>query len=159
MSEIMLSFTDEAVKEYFDGGNNCAQTVSHFVLKQFNIHSPHIYRAALPFGAGISHTDSICGAVSGGLLAIGCILSPDEPNRQRREQVYQVGNQFMAKFTQCYSTASCTRLIGYDLSNPLALEKARAANIFHTRCNEIIWKSIQIACEIITSNLEASTGG
>ena len=53
--------------EYFDRGNNCAQSV---LLANCEVASEDLLEIAKSFGAGIAGAKCLCGAVSGGVMAL-----------------------------------------------------------------------------------------
>jgi C_GCAxxG_C_C family probable redox protein len=96
-------------------------------------------RIASPFGAGIAKTDEICGAVSGALMVIGLTQRVEDiRNPPSREQVYTLAQRFVNEFMARNGSVSCTRLIGYDLSDPEEFAEAREKKLFATRCSKLV---------------------
>lgn len=54
----------------FDSGHNCAQAVFRSVAE---IDDPHLLEMCKPFGGGIGGQKCLCGAVSGGVMALGIL--------------------------------------------------------------------------------------
>ena len=58
----------EEAGRLFTAGRNCAQAVLQATT---GLDSPELLRLAEPFGSGIGGSKCLCGAVSGGVLALG----------------------------------------------------------------------------------------
>lgn len=57
---------------------NCSESVLMTMLKHWGVESPIVPRIATGFGGGVGSTrEHICGAVSGGIMAIGVALGRD----------------------------------------------------------------------------------
>jgi len=54
--------------QLFDGGDNCAQAVLQATLGDVD---PRLLQVGAAFGAGIGGEKCLCGAVSGGVMALG----------------------------------------------------------------------------------------
>lgn len=57
----------EKAGAYFDQGNNCAQAVLRSICEPVD---PQLLEIAKSFGAGIAGAQCLCGAVSGGVMAL-----------------------------------------------------------------------------------------
>ena len=79
----------------FDGGYNCAQAVLQATTGR---HDPELLAMAEAFGGGIGESGCLCGAVTGGVMALG--LS----GRAER------GGQLVAAFRDEFRTTCCRGL-------------------------------------------------
>ena len=70
----MPEIVDEMSK-YWDDESNCAQAVASGILDFYNMkdHSELLHKAMVGFGGGMGER-SICGAITGGLAALGVIM-------------------------------------------------------------------------------------
>jgi C_GCAxxG_C_C family probable redox protein len=94
---------------------------------------------ASPFGAGISRTDEICGAVSGALMVIGLAQRKEDiRDAPSREKVYSLAQRFIGEFTARNGSVTCTELVGYDLSQQDQYREAKEQKAFATRCPKLI---------------------
>lgn len=76
------------------------------------IKSELIPKIATGFCGGISNTDGMCGAISGGILAINIIdgrNKPYDPRESNKLKVQELISSFNNKFdyTQCYKLTGC----------------------------------------------------
>ena len=65
------------------------------------------------FGGGVAGIrDGMCGAVSGGVAAIGLVYGRQKPPEGSRERMYEVSRDFVSRFKTRYGTIICRELIG-----------------------------------------------
>jgi len=94
---------------------------------------------ASPFGAGISLTGEICGAVSGALMVIGLAQRKEDiRDGPSREEVYELSRRFIAEFSARNGSVMCTDLVGYDLSQEEQYRQAREQKVFSARCPKLV---------------------
>ena len=110
-------------------------------------------KIACGFGGGISHTGNICGTVSGGILAIGLKYGKagegdDAATRRTRALV----RQFIDEFTTKNGSINCTELLGYDLSRPDELTRAREMGLFTTKCPQLVRDAADILENLFQEN-------
>ena len=125
--------------ELFRNGLNCAQAVFLPYSKEFFLDPKFAIKVMAPFGAGISDTDDMCGALTGGIAAIGIRLgqlSRDET--EARAKCGKATRQFISEFKKLHGNINCTPLIGYNLGIPEERKKATESGIFGTVCANLI---------------------
>ena len=107
---------EEKAKEMFGPeGLFCAESVLNTVSEEAGIISPLIPRIATGFCGGISRTSGLCGAVAGGIMALGILYGRDNAE-QPYYTVYEKVQQFLRAFEVEYKSTNCFELTGYDLS-------------------------------------------
>ena len=91
------------VYQVFRSGGHCAEAVSQTVLEVFSsqpVTTP--VRCAAGFGGGVGGTfEEVCGALSGGILALGLLLGRNDLNINRAalgEMTREFREQFLAEF-------------------------------------------------------------
>jgi C_GCAxxG_C_C family probable redox protein len=122
-----------------NSGLNCAQSVLTAFSDWTGIDPMRSQAIAAAFGGGICRSGQTCGAVSGALMVIG-IMRPD----LSKSEIYELGNKFLAKFVAENGSTQCRALIGIDLQDPAALQKAHEDGIFQTRCHKYISDAVDI---------------
>jgi C_GCAxxG_C_C family probable redox protein len=90
------------------------------------------------FGAGISKTRNICGAVSGGIMVIGRYGKAEAADEVATEKTRAFVRQFIREFTAKNGSVGCTDLLGYDLSDPDDYEAAKASGVFTSTCPALV---------------------
>ena len=78
--------------EKFLAGYNCAQAVLFSFCDDLGFDKDAALRLACGFGAGMARKQEVCGAVTGGILAIGLKHGRGEgQNRTPTEATYEIG--------------------------------------------------------------------
>lgn len=73
-----ISAIEGKVRERFEAGFNCAESVFLVVTEAFGHHAPEQARLATAFGGGVGRCkEEMCGAVAGGVLAVGALHGRD----------------------------------------------------------------------------------
>jgi C_GCAxxG_C_C family probable redox protein len=139
----------EYAERYF-GDFNCSQTVLTAFCEELGLDREAGLKVSCAFGGGLSHNDSVCGAVTGALMVIGLkygkFLAEDTAARDR---TYALAREFIARFKSEFGSISCTDLIHYNLSSAEDYAKAREAGVFKSVCMPLVKRAIEIVEEII----------
>lgn len=126
-----------AVKHFLEG-YNCAQSVLMTMIQQWDGQSELVPKIATGFGGGMGRCGSVCGALTGGVMALGVKYGSNEPSSEKREKTYKLVWMLYKHFEQKHRSVLCRELIGYDLSDPVDLEEARKSKVFETKCSSFI---------------------
>jgi len=109
----------KSVYQEFKDGKNCAETVSKTVLDIFSSRPvvPAVQCAA-GFGGGIADTfEEVCGALSGGVIALGHLLARGESDANR-QTLLQLTGQFRQRFLAEFGSTHCRTLRrGFEKKN------------------------------------------
>lgn len=102
------------------------------------------------FGAGISKTGNICGAVSGAIMVIGLKYGKaDAGDEEATKKTRALVRQFMEEFTAKNGSVNCTDLLGFDLSDPEEYARARESGLFLTKCPVLVGDASDILEKIL----------
>ncbi|CCQ73478.1 dihydrofolate reductase [Magnetospira sp. QH-2] len=102
-------------RAYFaDGGYYCAEAVLKSLMETSDRVETVPVRVASGFCSGLARTSSLCGALSGGILALNLALGRDEPGRPI-ERNYAAIRDLMALFEARFGATQCGVLTGVDL--------------------------------------------
>lgn len=137
----MSDLTQEVIRkaeQYFDQGLNCAQAVALSNLELLGGRTEGIRRMAAGFGHGMN-AGCTCGALSGGVLAMGCLLS-DEQAKGFDKQVVDATAELHRRFVQEFGSTCCR-----TLRKKLSLFK-------NARCKHITAVTALITLEVLQSN-------
>ncbi len=88
---------------------------------------------------------SICGAVTGAFLVLGLKHGVATPDREAKEAIYSRIREFADRFQARDGSLVCRELLGFDISDPDGLRRARESGLFTSVCPKLI----QDACEIL----------
>jgi len=144
-----MTTSDEAVAAYRNGFTCSAAVFSAFSI-ELRLDQDTAKKIACGFGAGISKTGNICGAVSGAIMVIGLKYGKmKQGDDAATEKTRALAREFMKQFTARHGSVSCTELLGYNLSNTDEYEKARDSKLFITKCPELVRDSANILERIL----------
>jgi C_GCAxxG_C_C family probable redox protein len=107
-------------------------------------------KIACGFGAGISKTGNICGAVSGGIMVIGLKYGMTRAGDEAAtEKTRALTRQFIREFTARNGSINCTELLGHDMSMPDGYTAAKDSGLFLSKCPALVRDSADILEKIL----------
>lgn len=105
-------------RECWQRGFNCAESVligaCHVQGVELTIQAR---RMATPFGGGVGRSEDICGALSGGILAIGVALGRSEPAEDNLRS-YDAARELHDWFERQFDSTECATLNKGDFKSP-----------------------------------------
>ncbi len=107
----------QRAEELFGQGLCCAESVLQAVAESRGIQSELIPKIATGLCGGISRSGGICGAVSGGVLAINMITGRRDP-KDPREENHRLVRLFLVECEACFGSTNCEQLLGCRLDTP-----------------------------------------
>lgn len=140
-------YIEEAIR-HFKNGYNCAQSVLLTAQKFWNVDHPLEPKVVSTFGGGIGGRGSVCGALTGGITAIGLQYGTNKPISSERKRGYSLARKFYNQFEKTCGGVMCRELIGYDLTNAKELQRARDLNVFMEKCVHFIEKAVDILLDL-----------
>jgi len=118
---------------------NCAESVLRGICFAQGIElADQARRMATPFGGGIGRSEDACGALIGGVLAIGVALGRTAPEEDRLKSYEAAGKLFQAFQTRFGSTC-CKVLNRSDFKTPE----------HRTRCGKYVSEATKLAIHIL----------
>jgi len=130
---------------YFNRGYNCAQSVLLTMQEYYGIsRSRLIPKIATAFGGGIGRRGSLCGALTGAIIAIGFKHGTNKTVLEEKEKAYNIALKFYDQFEKECGSVFCRELIGYNLADPEELERFRKSNIRDEKCSHFVKKAVEI---------------
>ncbi len=127
-----------------DEGYHCAETV---LLSVAGLFSPPGGREpdlplATGFGGGIARTGRTCGALTGGVLALGYLFGRVDPDdKESYARVAELSRDVLREFSGEFGSTECEDLLGFNVENgrPPEGESARRA-----RCAQYIERAAEL---------------
>lgn len=142
---------EEEARRNFNSGYNCAESVLLVLSRQLGATrrdaESFIPRMATGFGGGIARNGNICGALSGGVMAISLALGRDTAE-ESRDPCYLAVDRFYNEFVKEFGTCRCRELTGVDLKAP-GRRKVYLDRIHNERCNPIVAWATRTAYQLI----------
>jgi C_GCAxxG_C_C family probable redox protein len=93
-----MTRTEKAVAS-FQSGYNCSQSTFMVFIDDLGLEKPQSMKLASGFGAGMGRMQEVCGAVSGGVLALGARFGHGEPTEsEAQKKTYALVQEFFRRF-------------------------------------------------------------
>jgi C_GCAxxG_C_C family probable redox protein len=152
----LLQHAEEIHKGYGDR-LNCAERVFLTLHRLMDADIPAEAVCLLSgLGGGVGGTrQDICGALTGGVAALGLVHGRQKPPEGSREQAYEVSRDFVCRFRNAYGATVCRELIG-DLTcqaTPEAEERRKA------RCAQYTLNVIRMCIDTLAKHDKLFPGG
>jgi C_GCAxxG_C_C family probable redox protein len=140
-------FSEKAVS-FFREGFICAESVLMAMQDYLGIEkNPAI---ATGFGAGIARRGSVCGAVTGGILAINLKYGRQTAeDKESIKQAYIRALEFYKKFEEKIGSAVCYDIIKCDLTTEEGQKKFKENNLLEEKCFKCVEASVDILLDLI----------
>jgi C_GCAxxG_C_C family probable redox protein len=144
-----MTKSDDALED-FKNGFTCSSAVFSAFSNEMGLDSATAKKIACGYGAGISKTGNICGAVSGAIMVIGLKYGKTKRGDDAAtEKTRELVRKFIQEFTQRNGSINCTELLGYNLSKPEEYEMARENKLFVTKCPDLVGDAVLILEKIL----------
>jgi len=148
MKQQSSRFSEKAAN-HFKQDYNCAQSVLLAMQEYYGIRrNKLIPKIAIAFGGGIGRRGSLCGALTGAIMAIGLKHGTNKTDLEEKEKTYKIALKFYDQFSKECGSPFCRELIGYDLTNPEELEKLRKSNVRDEKCTYFVKKAVEILIDL-----------
>ncbi len=126
-------------KDCWQSGFNCAESVLRGTCHAKRIAlTAESLKMATPFGGGVGRSEDICGALSGGVLAIGAALGRSEATDDKKRS-YDAARELHDWFNQQFGSTACLALNKGDFKSPE----------HRVRCGKFVEETTRKACLIL----------
>ncbi|MCD6533425.1 MAG: C_GCAxxG_C_C family protein [Deltaproteobacteria bacterium] len=157
LSSEMRQEHDENIRTCLLKSRNCAQTSFAVLQEKFDLDGDTVLKALTAF-PGIALRCETCGAVTGGLMALGLIFGREELDDEKGfQRAVVIARTFCQRFEKELGSTMCGNIqeskFGrtFDLLDPEHLEAWEAANPID-KCSVVVGIGVRIAAEIIAEN-------
>ncbi len=143
----------EKAAEYFAAGYNCAEAVLLALSLHWKIESEAIPKIATCFGAGIGRKGSVCGAVTGCVIALGLKMGrKDYADYERKEKAYALALELYRGFEKQFGSAICYELTGCDLTTLEGKKKYANSGLNKYRCEKLVKEAVKYLLMLTDTN-------
>lgn len=145
-----MTKSEQAISK-FVGGYNCAQSVFSAFCEDLQIDQNAALKIACGFGAGMGRKGEVCGAVTGGIMALGARYGRGEnEDRTATEATYARTREFMNRFASQHDTCLCRELLnGCDLTTEEGQKTFRENDLFNKVCKPCVQSAVEIVEKIM----------
>lgn len=132
---------EKIASDYSLSGFHCAEAVAAAITEVFHPESaPSICKMATGFGGGIGGSKTeVCGALSGGLVALGSLFGRTDPN-ESRDYIYKLATEYKQRFHDHFGSTNCRAILdsfGNNDPKPMCRQlTAEAAGILYDLLRE-----------------------
>ncbi|MBQ4074890.1 MAG: C_GCAxxG_C_C family protein [Clostridia bacterium] len=147
----------ERAAHLFVNGYNCAQAVFGAFAERAGIPLETAARMASALGGGLCRMRETCGAVSGGMLALGTLEGYGIPGDDEvKMALYARGQRVMKQFKETYGTLCCRELLGILENAPLSpVPSPRTEEYYRVRpCARFIYEMARLTEEELNRGKE-----
>jgi C_GCAxxG_C_C family probable redox protein len=146
----MKSKSEEAVAMMV-AGFNCAQSVLGVFCAELNFDREMAMKLATGFGAGMARRQEVCGAVTGGIMAIGLKHGRGPDNESpAAERTYFLVGKFMERFAAKHGSCLCRVLLdGCDLLSESGRKFYNENKLSEKICRPCVAEAVRILEDIL----------
>jgi len=148
-----MNMRSDTATEKFLSGYNCAQSVLWPFAEELGLAPETALKIATGLGAGIARRQEMCGAVTGGILALGLKYGRGSTqDRSATEETYAKTQELIRRFEAKHGTCNCRQLLGgCDIST----EQGRKEVVEHDLHNRTCKFCVQTVIAILEDMLKA----
>jgi C_GCAxxG_C_C family probable redox protein len=129
---------DEAVKKaiaYSEAGRHCGPSVLQVMLEIYGFEEEPLLWTSYGFAGGIGRCQDVCGALSGGIIALGLDSGKRLPKFEDAwERTSRLSRKLYRGFKTTFGHVDCLSLVGPIMSDKAAFERYDRGGLFLTHC-------------------------
>ncbi|MCX5801620.1 MAG: C-GCAxxG-C-C family protein [Candidatus Eisenbacteria bacterium] len=127
----------KAVSLFMDTDFNCAESVLLAAAECLTKRTPSIPCVATAFGGGMGRKGSVCGALTGALMALGQIYGRSEP-KDDKEKIYALTCELYDGFSKKFGSPFCAELLECDLGTAEGMDKYHKLALRRFKCKNYV---------------------
>jgi C_GCAxxG_C_C family probable redox protein len=139
----------ERSRELFASGLYCAESVLQAVAEAHGRVNPAIPGIATGFCGGVSRTSGMCGALAGGIMAIGLLSGRSTP-QESRDLCYALTHRLVGRFREEFGSTQCTDLLGCDISTAHGAQRFRERGLMEAICAPVTRRAAALVEEVFS---------
>ncbi len=117
---VLVQRAIELAAEHFDAeGFNCAESVLYGVGTALGLPlTPVLFKIATPFGGGLGRAGCVCGALSGGVMAVGVVYGRTTADAEQKDEAYAHARRLWQRFVERAGAEDCRDLNTLGFGHP-----------------------------------------
>jgi C_GCAxxG_C_C family probable redox protein len=139
----------ELANSYSAKGFLCSESVLLAISDHLRVKSELIPKIATGFGAGIGGQGEVCGAISGGVIALGLKYGRNTAEKQKIKP-YWFAAELLKRCEKEFGYVMCRELTGCDLTTEAGLKKYSDKKMWETKCRRYIEIVTAIVFDLIS---------
>lgn len=121
------------------------------VAEKHKIQSDIIPAVATGFCGGMSRTAGLCGALVGGIMALG-ILFGRNSSADSHKKAFALTERLVRDFEKQFGSRNCSDLLGCDISTQEGEAIFEAKKLGQTRCLDITVKTTELVMQVLENH-------
>ena len=153
--EELLDKIEQAAHDYEKEYHGCSRCAFRALQENLDLGDDAVFLAATPLAAGIAFQGETCGALLGGLLAVGLAtasLDMEDADTQRYSMTngYYLFRRFVREIgsSRCRDIQTVRLGRSFNISDPEDYERAKEAGIY-IECPKVVGKAARLTANFI----------
>ena len=153
--EELLNAIEKDAHDFEHKYRGCSRSCLWSLQNHFSIGDEKTLKASTPLAAGIAFKGEVCGALVGGIMAVGLVSASENPEDQKAlAKTLAAGYKLYGSFLKEFGTANCFEIqkmkLGkpYNLADPQEYEDFQEAGGY-VECSKVVGKAARLAAEMI----------
>ena len=138
----------QTAEHLFGKGYFCSESVLLALAAQNGENTDDLSRMVSGFGGGMGRAGGMCGALMGGITALGLLYGRDDASDDKTT-IYTLTHHLVARFKEEFGSTMCSGVLGCDISTPEGTMEFKEKNLEMTRCRQVSAKTAGMAQQII----------
>ena len=143
----MEDIAERAVSRFREG-YNCCESVLMGYTEANNISNNIIPRIATGFGGGIGRRGSVCGALTGAIMAIGLKYGRDRLDPSVYDLCIAKSSECYERFKKEFGDVQCRNLIKCDLSTSEGRDLSKKLGLKESNCVKYVEGASKILLDL-----------
>ena len=145
-------------RELFESGFLCAESVLLAIAEHKGIRSELIPSIATGFCGGMSKTSGLCGALTGGILALNMLYGRNSADNIKSKDInYDLVAWFISDFKERFGSANCSELLGCDVSTEEGMRIYEAEDLERKVCIGIAEEATGLVMKLLENQAPKCT--
>ncbi len=142
---------EEIAVQKFSEGFNCAQSVLYAYAQDLDLDPDTALKLACGFGGGMARKGEVCGALTGGIIALGAKYGRGEQDGSAAtEATYARVRTLMEQFAAQHGSTICRQLLlGADLSTEAGRQFVRENDLSKKVCQNCVKSVAHLLQELL----------
>ena len=145
-----MNRSDKAVLKFLEG-YNCAQAVLFSFCDDLQFDQNLALKLSCGLGAGMGRNEEVCGAITGGILALGIQYGRGVNEEKRAMEItYEKTRELMQKFKRKHGTFICRNLLeNCDLMTEQGQKYFKENDLLNKTCKLCVQSVVEILEELM----------
>ncbi len=142
-------------RQCFTDGYYCAESVLLAIAASHGAETAGLTRLMTGLCGGVARSGGMCGALLGGVAAIGLLFGRDTPDNDK-DPCYTLTYRFVEAFRQEFGATSCHGVLPCDIATAEGAARFHQEQLAERRCLPVTERAAALVQEIIDRRGELS---